>query len=44
VRAIEGKFDERTPTTASGAYWMNAGIDLLLRGDFQAAALAFDEE
>ena len=44
VRAIEGKFDERTPETASGAYWMNAGIDLLLRGDFQAAALAFDEE
>ena len=44
VRAIEGKFEERTPTTASGAYWMNAGIDLLLRGDFQAAALAFDEE
>jgi len=44
VRAIEGKFDERTPAAASGAYWMNAGIDLLLRGDFQAAALAFDKE
>ena len=44
VRAIEGKFDERTPATASGAYWMNVGIDLLQRGDFQAAALAFDKE
>ncbi len=44
VRAIEGKFDEHTPAVASGAYWMNAGIDLLMRGDFQAAALAFDKE
>lgn len=44
IRAIAGKFDPRTPLVASGAYWMNAGIDLLMRGDFQAGAVVFDKE
>jgi len=44
VRAIAGTFDPRTPLVASGAYWMNAGIDLLMKGDFQAGAVAFDKE
>lgn len=44
IRTIAGKFDPRTPLVASGAYWMNAGIDLLMRGDFQAGAVVFDKE
>ncbi|TCK72575.1 alpha-galactosidase [Acidipila rosea] len=31
------------PETASGAYWMNHGIALSLRGDFQAAAFRLDK-
>jgi alpha-galactosidase len=44
IRAIAGTFDPRTPQVASGAYWMHAGIDLLMRGDFQAAGVVFDKE
>ena len=44
IRAIAGTFDARTPLVASGAYWMHAGIDLLMRGDFQAAAVVFEKE
>lgn len=44
VRVLQGKLAERTPTVASGAYWMNAGVDILMRGDFQGAAIAFDRE
>jgi alpha-galactosidase len=38
VNAFAGKLDSDTPTQASGAYWMHHGIDVDLRGDFQAAA------
>jgi alpha-galactosidase len=31
-----------TLAEASGAYWMNHGIDLALKGDYQAAAIVFD--
>src|SRR3569833_1160402 len=31
-----------TPVEASGAHWMTAGIELALRGDFQAAAVVLD--
>jgi hypothetical protein len=31
-----------TPVVASGSYWMAHGIDMELRGDFQAAAFRFD--
>ena len=30
------------PESESGAYWMNAGIDLNLKGDFKAAAFRLD--
>jgi alpha-galactosidase len=41
---IEGKARAGTPTTASGAWWMNHGLELDLRGDFQAAALHLDRQ
>ena len=36
--AFAGKLAPDTPEQASGAYWMSHGVDVLLRGDFQAAA------
>ena len=39
VEALDGMLAADTPTSASGAYWMSRGIDIVLRGDFQAAAL-----
>jgi alpha-galactosidase len=41
---IEGKANPREPTTATGAYWMNHGLDMGedFRGDFQAAAFRLD--
>ena len=42
MRAIAGKVQADTPVEASGAYWMSRGIDMDLRGDFQAAAVVFD--
>lgn len=41
---IEGKALPNTPETASGAWWMNHGIQLELRGDFQAAAFRLDRQ
>ena len=38
LTSIEGKTLPGTPAQASGAWWMNHGVDLDLRGDFQAAA------
>jgi alpha-galactosidase len=38
VKAFSGRIAEDTPLQASGAYWMHHGIDVELRGDFQAAA------
>jgi alpha-galactosidase len=40
---IEGKGLEGTPERASGAWWMNHGIWLDLKGDFQAAAFRLDQ-
>jgi alpha-galactosidase len=42
LRAISGKVAARTPTRASGAYWMGRGLDVVLEGDFQAAAFVLD--
>lgn len=42
VRAFAGTVADDTPKVASGAYWMNHGVKLPLRGDFQAAACVFD--
>jgi alpha-galactosidase len=39
---IEGKAWPGTPETASGAWWMRYGLQLDLRGDFQAAAFHLD--
>jgi alpha-galactosidase len=38
VNAFSGKLAPDTPGEASGSYWMHHGIDVLLRGDLQAAA------
>jgi alpha-galactosidase len=42
--SIEGKAAPGTPVKATGAWWMNHGIDLDLRGDFQAAAFRLDRK
>ena len=36
--AIEGRAASDIPDSASGEWWMNAGVQLILSGDFQAAA------
>jgi alpha-galactosidase len=41
---IEGKARPGTPEAASGAWWMRHGIQLDLRGDFQAAAFRLDRK
>jgi hypothetical protein len=30
------------PEEASGAHWMSEGLQLMLKGDFQAAAVVLD--
>ncbi len=42
LRMLAGKPEEGTPVEASGAHWMSAGIQLTLKGDFQAAAMVLD--
>ena len=42
VTAIAGVLAKDSPTVASGSYWMSHGVDVDLRGDFQAAAFRFD--
>lgn len=41
---IEGKALPGTPESASGAWWMRHGLQLDLRGDFQAAAFRLDRQ
>jgi len=43
---IEGKPLAGTPAAASGAWWMNHGLDMDInfRGDFQAAAFRLDRK
>ena len=43
-RAIHGKVAPGTPDVASGAYWMQRGIDLVMKGDLQAAGIVFERE
>ena len=43
LRAIVGKVQTGTPAEASGAYWMSYGLDLQLKGDFQAAGIVFEQ-
>jgi alpha-galactosidase len=42
VTSISGKLAANTPATATGNYWMSHGVDVMLKGDFQAAAFRFD--
>jgi alpha-galactosidase len=42
VTSIAGSLAKGTPATATGSYWMSHGVDVELRGDFQAAAFRFD--
>jgi len=46
LTAIEGKARAGTPGTASGAWWMNHGLEMDegFRGDFQAAAFRLDRK
>jgi alpha-galactosidase len=44
VRSIHGKVAPGTPESASGAYWMQRGIDIVMKGDLQAAGLVLDRE
>ncbi len=43
---IEGAAEKGTPVTASGAWWMNHGLDMSedFKGDFQAAAFRLDKK
>ncbi len=42
IHMLDGEAAAETPDSASGAYWMNAGIQLNLRGDFQAALFTLE--
>jgi alpha-galactosidase len=46
LTAIEGKARTGTPEAASGAWWMNHGLEMGegFRGDFQAAAFRLDKK
>jgi len=46
LTSIEGKVSAGTPAAASGAWWMNHGLDFDngFRGDFQAAAVRLDRK
>ena len=41
---IEGKGRPGTPASASGAWWMNHGVAIDMKGDYQAAALHLDRQ
>jgi alpha-galactosidase len=42
ITALDGKLSAASPAVASGTFWMQHGVDVDLRGDFQAAAFALD--
>jgi alpha-galactosidase len=46
LTSIEGKTMDGTPEVASGAWWMNHGLDMSpdFRGDFQGAAFRLDRK
>ncbi|WP_158909869.1 alpha-galactosidase [Granulicella sp. L56] len=43
ITVLDGKLAKDTPASASGAYWMHRGVDVELRGDFQAAAFTLEQ-
>jgi para-nitrobenzyl esterase len=44
LRVVAGKAEDNTPVEASGTYWASEGIQLMLTGDFQAAAVVLDRQ
>lgn len=44
IKAFSGKLAVDTPAMASGSYWMNHGVDVELRGDFQAAGFTLSRQ
>lgn len=44
IKPIAGKAMESTPASATGGYWMHHGIDVSLKGDFQAAAFVLTRQ
>lgn len=44
IHAQEGKLDDGTVQKASGDYWMHHGVNISLRGDFQAAFFKLERE
>jgi len=46
LSSIEGEISTAMPKIATGAYWMNHGIEMAagFRGDFQAAAFRLDRQ
>ncbi|HEY2821255.1 MAG TPA: alpha-galactosidase [Candidatus Acidoferrum sp.] len=44
LTAIEGKLLSGAPESASGDWWMHHGLNLMLKGDYQAAAFRLDRE
>ena len=43
IRFIHGAGAPGTPDAASGAYWMEHGLDLQIKGDFDAAGVVFEQ-
>jgi alpha-galactosidase len=44
IAPIQGNTIQGTPIRATGGYWMHHGIDVSLKGDFQAAAFILTRE
>jgi alpha-galactosidase len=42
IATMDGKVSAGTPAVASGAYWMNHGVDVDLQGDYQATAFTLE--
>ena len=42
LHVLDGKLVEGQPTHASGAYWMQHGVDVTLLGDFQGALFTLE--
>ena len=44
LHTLDGNAASETPASASGAYWMENGLSVDLRGDFQAAAFLLEKD
>jgi len=42
IEGLDGQLSKNLPAVASGAFWMQHGVDVELRGDFQAAAFTLE--